>query len=156
MRAIHLINIRPFLTDVGHRSPLKKYDGTNGIAAFVCHWFVNNLLSLSPSDSSCSTFTNSTDESYKAAGYIPEHLIDPATTFADAPESSPMMLAVGYRKAENSMWTWFEQPSNEMRLRRFGMAMNGVVNLEPPYDILTGMSPSTASLPGHALITSRF
>ncbi|KAE9402942.1 O-methyltransferase [Gymnopus androsaceus JB14] len=81
---------------------------------------------------------SSTDESYKAAGYIPEHLIDPATTFADAPESSPMMLAVGYRKAENSMWTWFEQPSNEMRLRRFGMAMNGVVNLEPPYDILTG------------------
>ncbi|KAJ4487855.1 O-methyltransferase-domain-containing protein [Lentinula aciculospora] len=108
-------------------SPLTKFDGTNGIAAVIGH---------------CA------DESYKGAGQITEHIMAPDTAFEDSPERSPMMLAVGYDKG--SMWTWFEEPSNEMRLRRFGIAMNGVNSIQPPGAIIKGFD--WASLPAGSVI----
>ncbi|KAA1470992.1 S-adenosyl-L-methionine-dependent methyltransferase [Dentipellis sp. KUC8613] len=94
--------------------PLEKYDGTNGIAALIAH---------------CA------DEDYKGAGYIVEHLTDPDTAFEDSMERSPMMLAF---KSDEGVWSWLEQPWNVMRLKRFGVAMDGVSKMQPPDSILKG------------------
>ena len=51
-------------------------------------------------------------------------------------EEQEVLVALGYTKG--SMWSWFEEPSNEMRLRRFGIAMNGVNSMQPPDAILKG------------------
>ncbi|KAJ4487854.1 O-methyltransferase-domain-containing protein [Lentinula aciculospora] len=96
-------------------NPMTKFNGTNGIAALIGH---------------CA------DEDYRGAGQIADHIMAPETAFEDSPERSPLMTALGYDKG--SMWSWFEEPSNEMRLRRFGIAMNGVNSLQPPDAILKG------------------
>ncbi|KAJ3732263.1 S-adenosyl-L-methionine-dependent methyltransferase [Lentinula guzmanii] len=87
-------------------------------------------------------------QDYKGAGQIADHIMTPATAFEDSPERSPLMTALGYDKG--SMWSWFEEPSNEMRLRRFGIAMNGVNSLQPPDAILKGFD--WASLPEGSVI----
>ncbi|KAJ3821345.1 O-methyltransferase-domain-containing protein [Lentinula raphanica] len=109
------------------QNPTAKFDGTNGIAALIGH---------------CA------DEDYKGAGQISDHFMAPETAFEDTPERSPLMVALGYDKG--SMWSWFEEPSNEMRLRRFGIAMNGVNSLQPPDAILKGFD--WASLPEGSLV----
>jgi len=108
-------------------NPLEKFDGTNGIAALIGH---------------------NGDVVYKGAGQIANHMMAPDTAFEDTPERSPLMLAVGYDKG--SVWSWFEEPSNELRLRRFGIAMNGINSLQPPDEILKGFD--WASLPKGSLI----
>ncbi|KAJ3787451.1 O-methyltransferase-domain-containing protein [Lentinula aff. detonsa] len=108
-------------------SPMAKFNSTNGIAALIGH---------------CA------DEDYKGAGQIADHIMTPETAFEDSPERSPLMTALGYDKG--SMWSWFEEPSNEMRLRRFGIAMNGVNSLQPPDAILKGFD--WASLPEGSVI----
>ncbi|KAJ3895655.1 O-methyltransferase-domain-containing protein [Lentinula edodes] len=117
--------ISKFLTTC--HSPMTKFNGTNGIAALIGH---------------CA------DEDYKGAGQIADHIMAPETAFEDTPERSPLMTALGYDKG--SMWSWFEEPSNEMRLRRFGIAMNGVNSLQPPDAILKGFD--WASLPEGSVI----
>lgn len=94
--------------------PLEKYDGTNGIAALIGH---------------C------TDEDYKGAGCITEHLTNPETAFEDSPERSPMMQAFG---CDVGVWNWLEKPSNQLRLQRFGVAMDGVSRMQPQDSILKG------------------
>ncbi|KAG7448370.1 uncharacterized protein BT62DRAFT_1073955 [Guyanagaster necrorhizus] len=94
--------------------PLEKYDGTNGIAALIGH---------------C------TDEDYKGAGYITEHLTNPEMAFEDSPERSPMMQAFG---CDVGVWNWLEKPSNQLRLQRFGVAMDGVSRMRPQDSILKG------------------
>ncbi|KIK57717.1 hypothetical protein GYMLUDRAFT_75330 [Collybiopsis luxurians FD-317 M1] len=96
-------------------SPETKFDGTNGIAALIGH---------------CA------DEDYKGAGQIADHIMSPQTAFEDTPEHSPLMSGLGYNKG--NMWDWFEEPANETRLRRFGIAMNGVNSMQPPDAILNG------------------
>ncbi|EMD33481.1 hypothetical protein CERSUDRAFT_87325 [Gelatoporia subvermispora B] len=94
--------------------PLEKHENTSGIPALIGH---------------C------TDEDFKGAGYILEHLTDPETAFEDGVERTPMMRAFG---SATDVWTWFERPDNELRFRRFGAAMNGVNNMQSPESILKG------------------
>ncbi|OCH90318.1 S-adenosyl-L-methionine-dependent methyltransferase [Obba rivulosa] len=94
--------------------PLEKHESTSGIPALIGH---------------C------TDEDYKGAGYILEHLTDRETAFEDGLERTPMMRAFG---STTDVWTWFERPDNELRFRRFGAAMNGVNNMQSPESILKG------------------
>lgn len=77
----------------------------------------------------------STDVDYKGAGCILEHLTNPGSAFEDDPKYSPMMSAFG---EEKGLWEWLEQPSNKMRLHRFGVAMDGINNMQPPDAILDG------------------
>ncbi|KAH7918466.1 S-adenosyl-L-methionine-dependent methyltransferase [Leucogyrophana mollusca] len=107
--------------------PLEKYDGTNGIAALIGH---------------C------TDDDYKGAGYILEHLQDPATAFEDGPVRTPMMRAFA---SDTDVWTWFEQPFNQMRLKRFGVAMDGVSSMQPADSILRGFDWGSL-LPGSVVV----
>ncbi|KAK0458974.1 O-methyltransferase-domain-containing protein [Desarmillaria tabescens] len=107
-------------------SPLEKHDGTNGIAALIGH---------------CA------DEDYKGAGYITEHLTNPETAQEDSAEHSPMMQAFG---CDLGVWNWLEQPSNQLRLRRFGVAMDGVNRMQPPDSILKGFS--WGNLPDNSIV----
>jgi hypothetical protein len=93
--------------------------------------------------------TFSADEDYKGAGYILEHLLtasaasakakpsEHSTTLSD-PSDTPMLLAFGYT-GKGDVWSWFEQPSNVMRFKRFGAAMKGVSSVQAEDAILKGM-----------------
>ncbi|KAF5377065.1 hypothetical protein D9757_007694 [Collybiopsis confluens] len=105
-------------------SPETKFDGTNGIAALIGH---------------CA------DEDYKGAGQIADHIMAAETAFEDSPERSPLMSGLGYNKG--NMWNWFEEPGHEMRLRRFGIAMNGVNSMQPADAILKGAGMFYFSFP---------
>lgn len=106
--------------------PLEKHDNTSGIPALIGH---------------C------TDEDYKGAGYILEHLTDPETGFQEGQVRTPMMLAFG---SKTDVWTWLEEPFNELRLRRFGVAMNGVSSMQSSDSILKGFDWS--SLPEGSVV----
>ncbi|OCH93183.1 S-adenosyl-L-methionine-dependent methyltransferase, partial [Obba rivulosa] len=108
------------------KKPLEKHENTSGISALIGH---------------C------TDEDYKGAGFILEHLTDPETAFEDGLERTPMMRAFG---STTDVWTWFERPDNELRFRRFGAAMTGVSNMESPDSILKGFD--WGSLPDGSLV----
>ncbi|KAH7926922.1 S-adenosyl-L-methionine-dependent methyltransferase [Leucogyrophana mollusca] len=108
-------------------NPLDKYDGTNGIAALIGH---------------C------TDQDYKGAGCILEHLQDPATAFEDSPVRTPMMRAF---TSDTDMWTWFERPPNQPRLKRFGVAMDGMNSMHTTDSILKGFDWGSL-LPGSVVV----
>ncbi|KAA1472746.1 S-adenosyl-L-methionine-dependent methyltransferase, partial [Dentipellis sp. KUC8613] len=88
------------------RAPEKKYESTNGVAAF---------------------FALNTDELFKASAYLtesilphtapPEELTVPSTNPSPAPPLSP--------RTGSHFWAWLEAPGNEARLARFGSAMGG-------------------------------
>ena len=139
-------------------SPLQKHDGTNGIAALVGHWCGKLFLRNKMSSSSCS---HSADEDYKGAGHILEHLtssafrqsstnenptsrshVGPAQSQSQPsplsdPTQSPMLHAFSYA-GRGDVWSWFEQPSNVMRFKRFGAAMKGVSSVQTEDAILKG------------------
>lgn len=115
--------------------PEEKHVGTNGIAAFIGKWYMFMYYPATLDFELIFAF-HSTDEDYKGAGFVLEHLVDPLSAFEDGPDYSPMMRAFGYDKG---MWEWLEQPSNKMRLQRFGIAMHGVNNMQPPDAILRGI-----------------
>ncbi|TFK45739.1 S-adenosyl-L-methionine-dependent methyltransferase [Heliocybe sulcata] len=102
-------------------TPLTKYDMTNGIAALVGH---------------C------TDEDYKGAGFLLEHLTDPDSGFSSEPSKTPMLRAFGASESSN-VWEWFESPGNEYRFKRFGVAMDGVNSMQPTDAILKGFGWNT-------------
>lgn len=78
---------------------------------------------------------NSTDETFKASAYLFEALTDPAFSKFDDPSHTPL------NKAFNSslpLFEWLEQPGNEDRLLRFGIAFESGTHLLPPKAILDG------------------
>ncbi|KAI0917536.1 hypothetical protein AcW2_007646 [Taiwanofungus camphoratus] len=80
---------------------------------------------------------------------IPEILKDPATTNSFSPFDAPFALAwPGVRNIK--MYDWLSLPENRPRLKRFGMAMNGVNSLSPSDAILRGFKWS--SLPEGSII----
>ncbi|KAI0941969.1 hypothetical protein AcW1_009688 [Taiwanofungus camphoratus] len=108
--------------------PEEKYDGSNGVAALV------GLF---------------TDESMHNSMCIPEILKDPATTNSFSPFDAPFALAwPGVRNVK--MYDWLSLPENRPRLKRFGMAMNGMNSMTPSDAILRGFKWS--SLPEGSII----
>lgn len=75
------------------------------------------------------------DEGFKASSYLTETLLDPE--FGHAYESNKAAFNNAYNVKED-MWSWFEAPSNRLRLARFGAAMNGLKNMVPVEAILEG------------------
>jgi hypothetical protein len=76
------------------------------------------------------------DEGFKASSYLTETLFDPEFGHAYEPNKT------AFNKAHNvkeEMWTWFEAPGNNLRLTRFGAAMNGFKNMAPVEAILEGL-----------------
>jgi hypothetical protein len=79
------------------------------------------------------------DEGFKGSSYLTETLLDPE--FGHSYESNK----TAFNKAlnlEGDMWTWFEAPGNELRLARFGAAMNGAKNMTSASSVLEGSGPA--------------
>ncbi|KAJ6472494.1 O-methyltransferase [Mycena sanguinolenta] len=81
------------------------------------------------------------EEVFKAAGYMAETMLDPSGL------PTPHMRAF---KTDGNMFQWFEDPDNEHRLMRFGLAMKGSAAEEPADTILKGFP--WQSLPAGSVI----
>ncbi|GBE84991.1 4-O-methyltransferase 1 [Sparassis crispa] len=108
--------------------PEEKYDGTTGIAALV------GLFS---------------DETMHNSVFIADTLKDPATTNSFSPYDAPFSRAWEGGK-HLKMYEWLSLPENRPRLKRFGMAMNGINSMTPPDAILHGFNWS--SLPEGSIV----
>jgi len=78
---------------------------------------------------------HSLDEGFKGSGHLTETLLDPELGHSYEVNTTP------FNRAHNvnvGLWTWFEAPENRLRLARFGAAMNGAKNMNPPEAILEG------------------
>ncbi|KAI0278934.1 O-methyltransferase [Russula aff. rugulosa BPL654] len=75
------------------------------------------------------------DEGFKTSSYLTEALLDPEFGHAFEPNKTAFNKAYNVKE---DLWTWYEAPGNKLRLTRFGAAMNGVKNINPPEAILEG------------------
>ncbi|KAI0794881.1 S-adenosyl-L-methionine-dependent methyltransferase [Abortiporus biennis] len=105
--------------DLVLRSPQTKYEGTNGVAAFI---------------GLC------TDELFKASAYLTDcYLPRPVTTSTvitvKHPMHAPFNVAFGTSKP---YFEWLEEKGNEGRLKRFGKAMTGTGEWEVNNAVIDG------------------
>ncbi|KAF8162504.1 S-adenosyl-L-methionine-dependent methyltransferase [Mycena galopus ATCC 62051] len=107
-------------------APEDKYAGAEGHAAFI-------LLN--------------TDETFKAAGYIQDVVLDKASEASDDEFNTPLNKAFG---THIDLFSWYEKPDNINRFKRFGFAMDVSRKLTPPGAILQGFQWS--ALPEKTLI----
>jgi hypothetical protein len=75
------------------------------------------------------------DEGFKTSSYLTETLLDPE--FGHSYESNKTAFNKAYNVKEE-LWTWYEAPGNRLHLTRFGAAMAGLKNMNPPEAILEG------------------
>lgn len=107
-------------------SPADKYEGTNGIAAFVGMWYVGKyngrLNSPKPEP-------DSTDELFKSSAYLTDaYLLDETSKYSSLLSTAPFNLA--FQVKDQIFFRWLEEKGNEMRLKRFGHAMTGTAGWE--------------------------
>ncbi|EIM79956.1 S-adenosyl-L-methionine-dependent methyltransferase [Stereum hirsutum FP-91666 SS1] len=72
--------------------------------------------------------TISLDEGWMGATSAVTTLRDPKTRFSGDPTDAPLARTIG---SNVPFWVWIEQPDQEMRLQRFGIAMQGVAAMQP-------------------------
>ncbi|KAA1472201.1 O-methyltransferase [Dentipellis sp. KUC8613] len=94
--------------------PDQMYDGTSGITAVLGHFG---------------------DESFKAAAYLADVISNPEISHSYESNKSAANKAFN---TDLDLFSWFETPGNEHRIRRIGHAMNGSQALSPPNAILEG------------------
>ncbi|KAF7326453.1 putative S-adenosyl-L-methionine-dependent methyltransferase [Mycena venus] len=116
------------LIDTGKsfRSNPGCYTGAEGLAAFV-------LLN--------------TDETFKAAGYIQDVVLDEASESSGDEFNTALNKAFG---THIDLFSWYEKPDNRKRYKRFGFAMDVSRKLTPPAAISQGFQWS--ALPEKTLI----
>ncbi|KLO06095.1 S-adenosyl-L-methionine-dependent methyltransferase [Schizopora paradoxa] len=68
------------------------------------------------------------DETIKGASYLYETLSDPKTAFSGEANEAPLCKALN---TDLSCWQLYEQPEQQERQHRFGVAMQGISRLEP-------------------------
>ncbi|KAF7363224.1 S-adenosyl-L-methionine-dependent methyltransferase [Mycena venus] len=107
-------------------APEDKYTGAEGLAAFV-------LLN--------------TDETFKAAGYIQDVVLDEASESSGDEFNTALNKAFG---THIDLFSWYEKPDNRKRYKRFGFAMDVSRKLTPPAAISQGFQWS--ALPEKTLI----
>lgn len=77
----------------------------------------------------------STDETFKAAGYIQDVVLDTAAEASDDEFNTPLNKAFG---THIDLFSWYEKPENSKRFKRFGFAMDVNRKLSPPGAALQG------------------
>jgi hypothetical protein len=77
----------------------------------------------------------SVDESFKAISIFPDFMTNRDLSCSEEPTASPLNIAF---KTPHHLWSWYQQPGNELRQKRFGIAMAGTQKLHPPETILDG------------------
>ncbi|KZV60684.1 S-adenosyl-L-methionine-dependent methyltransferase [Peniophora sp. CONT] len=100
-------------------NPKGKHDNTTGIAAAIGH---------------------EADEAMKAVSYLTEAILDPVSGHANDIHDLGFNRALSTPK---TMWEFYDIPSQDFRLRRFGTAMEGTKNMAPPLAIFEGGDWST-------------
>jgi len=90
------------------RDPESKYDGTNGFGALAEHFL---------------------SEGHKGSAYLVENMKDPKTSHSAEVNEAPLQRGIG---TDMTYWEWFTQPENLYPRRRFGIAMKGIAEIEPP------------------------
>ncbi|KIK51637.1 hypothetical protein GYMLUDRAFT_78142 [Collybiopsis luxurians FD-317 M1] len=100
--------------EVVSQSLAERHAGTPSIAAFAA------MMS---------------DEGMKCGAIMPEHFLDPQSSFSGEPNGTPFNRAY---KTDLSLFDWYKKEENEAYLRRFGLAMFGSRKLEPANSILSG------------------
>ncbi|TBU37557.1 O-methyltransferase [Dichomitus squalens] len=94
------------------RSPEEKYDGTDGVAAYLA---------------------TSGDEVFKVMSYLSDWLVDDG----GANYASAFNLAF---KTPLKYYDWLEEPGNKGRMRRFGHSMNGTRQWELAENVIHGFA----------------
>ncbi|KAJ7147632.1 O-methyltransferase [Mycena crocata] len=89
-------------------APEDKYEGAEGYSALV-------MLN--------------TDETFKAAAYIQDVVLDKNPEDLDNELDTPLNKAFG---THVDLFTWYEKPENKIRFKRFGMAMDASRRMSPP------------------------
>ncbi|KAI0278930.1 S-adenosyl-L-methionine-dependent methyltransferase [Russula aff. rugulosa BPL654] len=98
--------------------------------------FANNRLSSAlDTGKSVEELLTKLDEGFKTSSYLTEALLDPEFGHAFEPNKTAFNKAYNVKE---DLWTWYEAPGNKLLLTRFGAAMNGVKNMNPPEAILEG------------------
>jgi hypothetical protein len=77
----------------------------------------------------------SVDEMYKGGSSTIGNVTNPNTAHSEEPNETPLN---DYFKNNLSLFEWYEQPGNQHRLERFGIAMDAGRNAVPPDLILQG------------------
>lgn len=111
---------------IEYASPADKYEGTNGIAAFVGMWYVGkyNVRLNFPKPE-----PDSTDELFKSSAYLTEaYLLDETSKHSSLLSTTPFNIA--FQVKDRIFFRWLEEEGNEMRLKRFGHAMTGTAGWE--------------------------
>lgn len=67
---------------------------------------------------------------------LPALLADPKLRMSEEPTETPFNLAF---KTKLNLFEWFDEPEQDYRRRRFGVAMQGVAGMFPPDAVLNGM-----------------
>ncbi|GJE88172.1 hypothetical protein PsYK624_042550 [Phanerochaete sordida] len=88
------------------KSPIDRWDGTNGVAA---------LVSLNGADNQ------------RGAAWLAEHLLDPATGHSQEPNEAAWQRAMRTRL---TTFEWMEQPAHALHLRKFGNAMRATTSAD--------------------------
>ena len=68
------------------------------------------------------------DEITKASAYLWENMSDPVAGHSIEVSKAPFNRVFDF---DGPFWTWYAQPDQVDRQRRFGVAMQGVAALEP-------------------------
>jgi hypothetical protein len=79
---------------------------------------------------------------FKASSSMSDQLNDPATALSEDTTETSFNRAFN---TKSSLFDWLEQPDNELRRERFGIAMDVVQNFISPELILQGSSYSVRS-----------
>ncbi|KAF9460299.1 S-adenosyl-L-methionine-dependent methyltransferase [Collybia nuda] len=90
------------------RDPESKHDGTNGFVALVEHYL---------------------SEGHKGSAYLAENMRDPKTSHSAEVNQAPLQRGL---RTDLTYWEWYSQPEQLYHRRRFGIAMAGTLELEPP------------------------
>ncbi|KAJ7075074.1 O-methyltransferase [Mycena belliarum] len=107
--------------------PEDKYHGAKGIGA---------LVGLN------------TDETYKAAAYIQDVVVNPERAAAEG--RGPLAPMNRAYNTEGNFFSLYDRPENLARFKRFGMAMNADRMLDPQSSVLKGLN--WGALPAGALV----
>ena len=66
---------------------------------------------------------------------LPAVMADPKLRLSEEPTEAPLNYAF---KTNMTAFEWFDQPEQQYRRRRFGVAMQGIANMFPQEAILNG------------------
>ncbi|KIY52770.1 S-adenosyl-L-methionine-dependent methyltransferase [Fistulina hepatica ATCC 64428] len=126
-------------------APEQKHNGTFGLSANLEPVSVFYLTRTVPI-TWLTSITDSGDEGMKSTAYLADVWVDPVMGHRDSMKHA-FGVAFG---SEKSVFEWFEEPQNKVRLARFTVALQGSRKMEPSDAYLGGFN--WGALPAESVI----